>query len=59
MDQVQTWWGFDNTGDFICAVDFPASFKAFDVGHDYWLGVTKDELDVEYIQLWTVVRPHG
>ena len=58
-DQVQTWWGFDNTGDFICAVDFPVSFKAFDVGPDYWLGHKKDELDVEYVQLWTMSDQRG
>lgn len=59
MDQVQTWWGFDDAGGFICAVDFPVSFKAFDVGPDYWLGRKKDELDVEYVQLWTMSGQRG
>jgi hypothetical protein len=57
--QIQTWWGFDNTGHFLCAVDFPVSFKAFDVGPDYWLGLKKDELDVEYVQLWKMSDQHG
>lgn len=51
LDQFQTWWGFDGAGQFICAVELPVSFKAFDVGSDYWLGLKKDDLDVEYIQL--------
>ena len=47
MDQTQTWWGFDGLGGFIYAAEFPVSFKALDVGPNYWLGLTKNGLDVE------------
>lgn len=58
-DKDQTWWGFDVAGSFICAVDLPLSFTAFDVGPDYWLGVAKDELEVEYVQLWSMTSQPG
>jgi len=58
-DEDQTWWGFDVAGHFICAVDLPLSFTAFDVGPDYWLGIAKDELEVEYVQLWSMTSPRG
>lgn len=58
-DQVQTWWGFDRNGQFQCAAEFPLAFKALDVGPDYWLGSTKDEMDVEYVQLWAMSFQRG
>lgn len=51
-----TWFVFDPSGEPIAKVTMPARFEPFDIGDDRVLGVSKDELDVERVQLLEIVR---
>jgi hypothetical protein len=35
----------------------PRSFQPLDIGDDYILGATKDELDVEHVRLYDLIKP--
>ena len=37
-------------------VEVPESLEGLEVGEDYILGRTTDEFDVEYVELWGLVR---
>ena len=50
-DEVVRWSVFDTYGTQVATAVTPASLDVLEVGHDYVLGVTRDELDVEYVQL--------
>jgi hypothetical protein len=49
-----TWRVFDNDGAWQTDVELPAGLDPFEFGKDYVLGVRKDELDVEYIEMYRV-----
>jgi hypothetical protein len=53
---VQTWWQFDQSGAFQCALTLPENTKVlqFDVGTI--LAVTPDELGTEYVSVLKVER---
>jgi len=37
-------------------VETPGGLSIFEIGEDYILGSTTDEVDVEYVQLWELGR---
>lgn len=47
-----SWSVFDSDGRPLGAVELPAGFQPFEIGTDYMLGVWKDDLGVEYVQLY-------
>jgi hypothetical protein len=51
------WVVFGSDGIAVGRVTAPRSFQPLDIGDDYVLGVTKDELDVEHVQLYTLIKP--
>jgi hypothetical protein len=51
------WTVFDPEGRALGFVETPAELEIYEVGEDYILGRTRDELDVEYIQVWPLDRP--
>ena len=52
----RTWTVFDRGGRRTAAVKLPARFQPKEIGTDYVLGVTRDELDVEYVQMFGLSR---
>jgi hypothetical protein len=51
-------WGvFAPDGAFLGHIELPTGFRLFDVGRDYALGVAADELGVQRVYLYDIVRP--
>ncbi|HUF51318.1 MAG TPA: 6-bladed beta-propeller [Longimicrobiales bacterium] len=50
------WYVFAADGHLLGRVDMPAGFRPLDVGTDYVLGVTRDDLEVEQIELYRLHR---
>ncbi len=50
------WTVFDPEGRALGFVETPAGLTIYEIGEDYILGKTVDELDVEYVQLWELAR---
>ena len=46
------WTVFDLDGKLLARVTTPAKFELHEIGQDYLLGVGRDDLDIEYIQLY-------
>ena len=40
-------------------VETPPRLRVLEIGEDYILGVVRDELGVESVQLWALERPDG
>lgn len=55
----RTWSVFTPDGVWLGDTAFPDRFRPFEIGTDYVLGRFGDELDVEHIQLWELVKPAG
>jgi hypothetical protein len=53
------WSVFTPEGTWLGDVEFPDRFRPLEIGDDYVLGRFGDELDVEHIQLWELVKPAG
>jgi len=45
------WSVFDESGVLVGVVEMPVGFMVMDIGSDYVLGVRRDELDIEYVEL--------
>jgi hypothetical protein len=54
---VRTWTVFDPEGRRLGIVRTPADLQVFAIGADWLLGVWQDELDVEYVREYGLVRP--
>jgi len=50
------WVVFDPSGRVLGSLETPAGLELFEIGADYVLGRYTDDLDVEYVQLWTLGR---
>jgi len=50
---------FDPEGRWLGVVETPAGFTMEEVGRDWVLGVSTDELDVQYVEMWGLVKPEG
>jgi hypothetical protein len=48
---------FDADGRYLGPVRFPDHFEIFEIGADYVLGVARDELDVEFVELYRLIPP--
>lgn len=55
-DEEQTWWVFGPDGQFAAAVTVPLGVRILEVGDDYLLGVARDELDVQRLEMWALQR---
>jgi len=53
----RTWSVFTPAGVWLGEVDVPDRFRPLEIGDDYVLGRFGDELDVEHVQLWELVKP--
>lgn len=52
-DSAQTWLRFRD-GELTCRVEFPLPFQPTEGGSNWLLGVRKDELDVQRVELWSL-----
>ena len=50
------WTVFDPDGRIRGLVETPSELEVFEIGEDYVLGRVRDELGVEYVQLWPLSR---
>lgn len=55
-DADTEWRILDGSGDEIGALQLPGRFELHAVDGRYLLGVWRDELDVEYVQVWSFSR---
>jgi hypothetical protein len=56
VDDVR-WSVFDPSGVMLGTVDFPDGFVLLDVGRAYVIGHWQDDLDVEHVQLYDLIKP--
>ncbi|MBE0594204.1 MAG: hypothetical protein IH616_17575, partial [Gemmatimonadales bacterium] len=56
-DESRTWTVFDRDGRRLGSVATPADLRVFDVGDDFLLGVWRDELGVEYVRGYGLIKP--
>lgn len=53
---VGAWRVFDPEGNPVAWVSFPERFRPLEIGRDYVLGLSLDEVDVEHIQVFALIR---
>jgi 6-bladed beta-propeller len=53
----RSWAVFDRDGRFLGEVVVPAGVTVHEIGDDYVLGVWTDELDVEYVVMYDLIKP--
>jgi len=51
-DTEIAWRRFTSDGRYIGVAILPARLEVFEIGEDYVLGVQRDDLDIEYVQLF-------
>ncbi|MGD2152627.1 MAG: 6-bladed beta-propeller [Gemmatimonadales bacterium] len=51
-----TWSVFDPEGRFLGSVETPTGGRVLQIGSDFVLGVWRDELDVEYMRLYELIK---
>ncbi len=55
-DDVPRWSVFDRDGQLLGVVSGPAGFRLADVGRDYVLGVVEDDLEVERVVRYALIK---
>jgi hypothetical protein len=50
------WNLFDREGRWLTTIELPARLRVLEIGAEHLLGVWRDELDVEYLRVYGVVR---
>ena len=53
------WSVFTRDGAWLGDVAFPDRFRPLEIGDDYVVGRFGDDLDVEHVQIWELVKPAG
>ena len=51
------WRVFEADGAYVAIVAMPSDLRVFEIGADYVLGHVRDELDVEHVQLYQLMKP--
>ena len=51
-----TWDVFDSAGRWMTTLTTPVALEIHDIGEDYILGVWRDEMDVEYVRMYSLDR---
>lgn len=58
--EPQTRWDvFDPDGRWLGGVDAPPGLEITEIGADYAVGIVRDEMDVEYVQVHALVKEDG
>ena len=53
------WCVFDPDGKVLGFVETPEGLLIYEIGEDYIVGLVRDEMDVEFIQVWPLDRVEG
>ena len=53
------WTVFDAEGRMLGFVEMPAGLVIYEIGEDFILGKLRDELGIEYVQVWPLERSDG
>jgi hypothetical protein len=56
-DDQPRWTVFDPTGRMLGRVETPRRFTVYQIGRDYVLGRWRDEIDVEHVRLYELIKP--
>ena len=56
-ESTTEWLIFDHTDRLLGAVSTPANLEVFEIGADYVLGMWPDELGVEHVAVFSLVKP--
>jgi hypothetical protein len=59
LDEPRKWEVFDPAGAWLGTLSTPARFSVLEIGRDYVLGVRRDDLDVEHVQVLRLRRGGG
>jgi len=51
------WTVFDQEGRMLGDVTTPADFRITQIGEDFMLGVWRDDLDVEHVRMYELIKP--
>jgi hypothetical protein len=55
--KAPAWSVFDSDGRYLGDIALPVEFRVTDIGEDYVLGIMTDEMDVERVLLFGLVKP--
>jgi hypothetical protein len=55
-DEVPIWTVFGADGGLRARVSLPAGVDVLEIGDSYILGLWKDDMDVEYVRMYTLDR---
>jgi hypothetical protein len=58
-NEAAVWRVFGPDGRLLTHVSLPERFTPLQIGADFVLGVWRDELDVEYVQLLCLLKPEA
>jgi len=53
-EELNTWDIYNSTGHLVGWAEAPARLRVTEIGKDYIMGVWKDELDLEYVRLYSL-----
>jgi len=56
-EEQPAWRVFGSDGVHIASVNAPPGLHIYEIGADYVLGKWQDELDVEHVQLYSLIKP--
>ena len=56
-EEEMEWRVYDGKGALLARLTLPARFEPHDIGPDYVLGGYRDELEIDFIRLYDLVRP--
>ena len=55
-DAPSEWVVFDGSGRMLGSVTTPAGLEVTEIGEDFVLGIWRDELDVQHVQLYELMK---
>jgi hypothetical protein len=56
-DEQPRWTVFDPAGRMLGTIEMPPRLRVFQIGSDFVLGRWRDELDVEHVRLYELIKP--
>jgi hypothetical protein len=56
MDGPRRWLVFQPDGRLLGEVTMPTDFEVYEIGEDWVLGVWRDEMDIEYVRIYPILK---
>jgi len=56
---LRRWMVVDPDGRYLGVVETPPNFTVYEIGSDHILGVWRDELDIQYVREYPLVKPNS